>query len=91
MDKCAKKNWNGLKFDFKKFLDYHTWTRHHTSLWELTMEKRDKHHLPRQFNEEFYDAIESFQGERVVAKPLHVRNIHAEGDGLYIPPPKKIH
>jgi hypothetical protein len=53
------------------------------------MEKSDKHHLPRQFNKEFYDAIESFQGERTMNKPLHVRNIHVEGDGIYVPPPEE--
>jgi hypothetical protein len=50
------------------------------------MEKRDKHHLPRQFNLEFYNVIESFQEEWAMNKPLHVRNIHVEGDGVYIPP-----
>jgi hypothetical protein len=70
--KMCKNKWNGLNSDFKKISDYHTWTCHHTSLWELTMEECNKHHLPRQFNKEFYDAIESFQGERVVNKPLHV-------------------
>jgi hypothetical protein len=43
----------------------------------------------KEFNKEFYDAIESFQGKRVVNKPLDVRDVHVEGDGLYIPPPKK--
>jgi hypothetical protein len=50
------------------------------------MEEHDKHHLPRQFNLEFYDSIESFQEEWATNKPLHVRNIHAERDCVYIPP-----
>ncbi len=50
------------------------------------MEECDKHHLPRQFNLEFYDSIESFQEEWATNKPLHVQNIHAERDCVYIPP-----
>jgi hypothetical protein len=57
-----------------------------TSFWELIMEERDKHHLPRQFNLEFYDVIESFQEKWVMNKPLHVRNNHVERDYVYIPP-----
>jgi hypothetical protein len=53
------------------------------------MEKHDKDHLPRQFNKEFYDVIESFQGQRTLNKPLHVWDIHVEGNDVYIPPPKK--
>jgi hypothetical protein len=33
--------------------------------------------------------IELVQGEQVMNKLLHVQNIHAEEDGIYIPPPKE--
>jgi hypothetical protein len=57
--KMCKDKWNMLNFDFKKILNYHTQIGHHTSFWDLIMEKHDKHHLPRQFNKEFYNVIES--------------------------------
>jgi hypothetical protein len=50
------------------------------------MEECNKHHLPRQFNLEFYNAIESFQEKWAMNKALHVQNIHVERDGVYIPP-----
>jgi hypothetical protein len=51
------------------------------------MEECDKYHIQRQFNEEFYNAIESVQGQQVVNNVLHARNIHAKRDGIYIPSP----
>ncbi len=41
-------------------------------------------HLSRQFNRKLYDAIESFQGEWTTNTPLHMQDIHAKGDGVYI-------
>jgi hypothetical protein len=34
----------------------------------------------------FYYVIESFQGKKEVNIHLHVRDVHAKGDGVYIPP-----
>jgi hypothetical protein len=56
----CKDKWNVSNSDFKKISNYHIGITHHTSFYDLTMEKHDKHHLPRQFNKEFYNVIESF-------------------------------
>jgi len=35
------------------------------------------------FNQDCYNVIKAFQGERNVTTPLHLRNLHALGDGAY--------
>jgi hypothetical protein len=58
--KMCKDKWNGLNFDFKNISKYHIGIDHHTSFWDLTSKKYDSHHLPRQCNKNFYDAIKFF-------------------------------
>ncbi len=53
------------------------------SYWDLTLEERDRFHLPKQYNEDYYNVIEAFQGERRINVPIHVRDLQAEGDGVY--------
>jgi hypothetical protein len=47
----------------------------------MNIEYHEKHHLPKQFNEKFHNAIKVFGEERVVNVPIHV-----QGDGVYKPP-----
>jgi len=37
----------------------------------------------------FYYVIESFQGEREMNIHLHVKDVKAKGDGVYIPPQRQ--
>lgn len=46
----------------------------------------DGHHLPRQCNKNFYDAIKFFQGKKVVNTPLHVKDVQADENGVHILP-----
>jgi hypothetical protein len=48
--KMYKDKWNGTNSNFKKLYDFHKITRHHTSYWKLTTNKRDKEHLLQSFN-----------------------------------------
>lgn len=81
----CKDKWNGLNFDYEKVSNYHSNIGHHTPLQDLTMEEQEKHHLPRQFNKEFYDHIKSVQGKKTLNTPSHVNDVHAKGDEMYIP------
>ncbi len=45
----------------------------HTYFWDLSCEEKERFHLPRQFNK-------SFQGEKVINVPMHVRDMNAKGD-----------
>ncbi len=38
------------------------------------------------FNEEFYNLIQAFQGEKVINTLGHVKDIYAIGDAIYMPP-----
>lgn len=84
MGRCAKTS--GLNSNYKKVLDYHTLTNHHTPLWDFTIKNNNHHHFPKQFNWEFYNVILAFQGEKLINAPRHVRNIHAKKYTLYMPP-----
>ncbi len=53
---------------------------------ELSIKECDKHRLPRQFNPIYSNAIEVFQGERIINVPLHVRDVHVDGDGVFVGP-----
>jgi hypothetical protein len=41
--------------------------------------------IPRHFNKEFYDLIESFLGARLVFKPPHARGYMDDSDHIYTP------
>ncbi len=84
--KMCKDKWNGLNSNYKKIVDYHAGTSHHIPLWDLKIKNNNRHHFPRQFNWEFYNVIQAFQGERLINTPRHVRDIHAKRDTIYMPP-----
>jgi hypothetical protein len=46
----------------------------------MNIEYHENHHLPKQFNEKFHDAIKVFGEVRVVNVPIHVQG------GVYKPP-----
>lgn len=75
--------WSGFNSDYNFFYNYHARIGHHTPFQDFTIEKHNCHHFPRQFNREFYDVI---QGERMINTPRHVKDVQAEGDGVYTPP-----
>ncbi len=45
--KMCKNQWNGLNSNYKRVSNFHLSIGHHTPLWDLVMEKHEKHHLPR--------------------------------------------
>jgi hypothetical protein len=49
-------------------------------LWDLIVEVWDKHHVPWQYNEDCYKAIEVFEGE------WNVKDLQALGDVVYNQP-----
>jgi hypothetical protein len=59
---------------------YHKGTWHNTCYWDLIVEVWDKHHVPWQYNEDCYKAIEVFEGER------NVKDLQALGDVVYNQP-----
>jgi hypothetical protein len=50
----------------------------------MSIEERNMFHLPRQFNKNYYNAIEMFQGERTIDGPLHIKDLHALRDNVYM-------
>jgi hypothetical protein len=73
--KTCKDKWNGFHSYYKKIAGYHRGTDHNTSYWELVVDECDKLHLPRQFDCEFYEMINTFKGKRSVNKPIHVKDL----------------
>ncbi len=73
-------------FNYKKVIYYHVGTNHYILLWNLTIEKCDYHHFLTQFNMEFYNVIQAFQGEKMTNALGHMKNIHVEGNVVYTPP-----
>jgi hypothetical protein len=47
------------------------------------MEKHNKFNLPKQFNENCYNVIQTFQREKNITLLIHVRDLNAQGDELY--------
>jgi len=41
-------------------------------------------HFPKQFNEECYNVIQAFQRERNINIAIHVKDLNAQGDGIYV-------
>jgi hypothetical protein len=82
--KTCKDKWNGLHLYYKKIANYHKGIDHNTSYWELVVDECDKLHLPRQFDYEFYEMIGTIQGKRSVNKPIHVKDLQANGNVNYI-------
>ncbi len=82
---CQNK-WNSLNFDFKKLANYHKGMGNHTCFQDLTYEKKEYFHLPRQYTQEYYKLIEVFQGEKNINIPLHTRDVNVKGDNIYKPP-----
>jgi hypothetical protein len=81
----CKDKWNVLNFNYKKLANYHKGTRNHTIFLELSFEKKERFHLPLHFNQKCYNAIEAFQGEKVINVPFHMRNVNVKGNGVYRP------
>jgi hypothetical protein len=81
----CKDKWNSFNFDYKNIFDYHKRIENHTCFWDLAFKKKERYHLPLQFNQKFYDHIELFQGERSVTTPLYSRDINIDGDEIYKP------
>ncbi len=81
----CKDNWNVLNFDYKKLADYHKGTGNHTNFYELSFQEKERFHSTLHFNQECYNAIESFQGEKVINVPFHMRNVNVKGNGVYRP------
>ncbi len=80
INKMCKDKWNYIHGDYKRILDYHTSIGNNTSHWDLTFKEWDIFHLPKQYNENYYNAIEAFQGEKGINVPIHVKDLQAEGD-----------
>jgi hypothetical protein len=49
----------------------------------LTTKNYDHRHLARQFNREFYNVIQAFQGQRMINTPKDVKDIHSKGNVIY--------
>jgi hypothetical protein len=81
--KMCKDKWNGLNSDYKKLLD-HKGTKNHILFLGDDCRRTWQHHLLCQFNKEFYEAIETFQGEHIINASLHMKDLQAKGDGNYI-------
>jgi hypothetical protein len=64
--KMCKNKWNGFNSDYKKVTDYHVETNRHIPFWDFTIKECDYHRLLKQFNQEFYDVIQAFHGERLI-------------------------
>lgn len=79
-DKC-----NSLNSNYIKLADYHKKNRSHTYFWDLSFDEKEIFHLLCQFNIEFYELIEAFEGERNVTTPLHVRDDNVKNDKIHGP------
>jgi hypothetical protein len=79
-ENMCKDKWYGLNPNYKNLSNYHKGTGHHMLFWEVTLEERDWYHLRKQFNKEFYEAIEAFQGKWIIIIPIHVKGLQAEGE-----------
>jgi hypothetical protein len=82
--KMCKDKWNGLNSYYKKLSNYHKGTSHHTLLWEMILEEHNQYYLRRQFNKEFYEAIEAFQGKWIIIVPIHVRDLQEKGEEILL-------
>jgi len=87
--KMCKDKWTSINGNYERICDYNKNTSHNTSYWDLIIEEIKKLHLPKQFLEEYYNVITTFQGEGSIHTPMHVKDLQVEGDGVYIPPKKK--
>ncbi len=81
--KMCKDKWNSINGDYKKIFDCHKGMGHNTSYWDLSLEDWDKFHLPKQFNENCYNTIKVFQGEKNINDLLHMKDLNALGDGVF--------
>ncbi len=84
MGRCAKDKWNCINGDYKRMFDYHKGTSHNTSWWDLSSKEPNKFHFLKQFNEKCYKVIQAFQRERNINVAIHVRDLNAQGDGIYV-------
>lgn len=41
----------------------------------MTTKECERNHLPRQFNKKYYEGIETFQGERIINAPIHLKDL----------------
>ncbi len=79
----CKDKLNCINGDYKRIYDYHKGTCHNTSYQHLSMEKHNKFNLPKQFNDDCHDVIQTFQGEKNINFSIYVVDLNAQGDGIY--------
>lgn len=60
--KMCKRQWNCINDDCKEIFNYHKGIDYNISYEGLLLEKQN--HLPKQFNENYYHAIEVFQKKK---------------------------
>jgi hypothetical protein len=88
MGKRAKKN--GIRsMVIAKKIPITTKVHAKQSYWDLIIEEQDMLHLSRQFHEDYYNAIEAFQGEKKINVHIHVRDLQ-EQNGVYVQPRKEL-
>jgi hypothetical protein len=80
--KMFNDKWNWLNSDFKKLFNYHKGIGRNISYWQLLIEECDKHYLQHHFN--CYNAIEAFQGERIINALLHMKDVHVDRNGVLL-------
>jgi hypothetical protein len=76
--------WNCLNGEYKNISNYYKGIGHNTLYDKLSVEERNMFHVPRQFNKNYYNVIEMFQGERTIDAPLHIKDLHASRDNVYM-------
>jgi hypothetical protein len=81
----CKDKWNAFNFNYEKLANYHKGTRNHTGFWELSFAEKERFHLPLHFNQECYDAIEAFQGEKAINVPFHMQDVNVKENEVYKP------
>jgi hypothetical protein len=86
----CKNKLNCVNGDYKGIYDYHKGTCHNTSYWHLSMEKHNKFNLPKQFNENCYNVIQTFQREKNINLSIHVRDLNAQRYEVYTTKQKTI-
>jgi len=47
------------------------------------MEKRNKFNLPKQFCEDYYNVIQTFQVKRNISLSIHIRELNTQGNEFY--------
>jgi len=79
---CKNKS-NILNFDYKKITNDHNGLESISIFGISYCMKKRRFHLPHQFNKEYYESIEDFQGEKVINAPMHFTDMNVENDAFY--------